>query len=104
MNLRSLPEKNENLLVPAKHSLIASFENVSNLKDSMQDLFCSLSTGGGFAVRTLYTSTDETAVELKRPVMINGISPLVSRPDLLDRSLLLDIPQLKERKTSKILE
>ena len=104
VNLRSLPEKNQDLLVPAKHSLIASFENVSNLKDSMQDLLCILSTGGGFAVRTLYTSIDETAVELKRPVMINGISPVVSRPDLLDRSLLLDIPQLKERKTSKIME
>ena len=70
----------------------------------MQYLLCSFSTGGGFAVRNLYTSTDETAVELKRPVMINGISPVVSRPDLLDRSLVLDIPQLKERKTSKILE
>ena len=104
VNLRSLPDKNENLLVPAKHSLIVSFENVSNLKDSMQDLLCTLSTGGGFAVRTLYTSTDETAVELKRPVVINGISPVVSRPDLLDRSLVLEIPILKDRKTSKNME
>ena len=104
VNLRSLPDKNENLLVPAKNSLIVSFENVSNLKDSMQDLLCTLSTGGGFAVRTLYTSTDETAVELKRPVVINGISPVVSRPDLLDRSLVLEIPILKDRKTSKNME
>ena len=104
VNLRSLPDKNENLLVPAKHSLLVSFENVSNLKDSMQDLLCTLSTGGGFAVRTLYTSTDETAVELKRPVVINGISPVVSRPDLLDRSLVLEIPILKDRKTSKNME
>ena len=70
----------------------------------MQDLLCTLSTGGGFASRKLYTSTDETAVELKRPVVINGISPVVSRPDLLDRSLVLEIPILKDRKTSKNME
>ena len=35
--------------------------------------------------------------------MINGINPVVSRPDLLDRSLCLDIPQLKKRKTDESL-
>ena len=62
-----------------------------------------MATGGGYAKRTLWTSTDETAVNLRRPVMINGINPVVSRPDLLDRSLCLDIPQLKKRKTDESL-
>ena len=35
---------------------------------------------------------------VERPVVINGISPAVSRPDLLDRSLVLEIRILKDRK------
>ena len=104
VNLRSLPDKNDNLLVQAKHALIVCFDNVSILKDSMQDLLCSISTGGGYAVRQLYTTTDETVVELQRPVALNGISPVVSRPDLLDRSLVMEIPLIKNRKTRKNIE
>ena len=98
VNLRTAPENTENLFVSAMHSLIFSIENASILKDQLQDGLCILATGGGYAKRTLWTSTDETAVNLRRPVMINGINPVVSRPDLLDRSLCLDIPQLKKEK------
>ena len=103
VNLRTAPENTENLFVSAMHSLIFSIENASILKDQLQDGLCILATGGGYAKRTLWTSTDETAVNLRRPVMINGINPVVSRPDLLDRSLCLDIPQLKKRKTDESL-
>ena len=86
-----------------KKPLIFSIENASILKDQLQDGLCILAAGGGYAKRTLWTSTDETAVNLRRPVMINGINPVLSRPDLLDRSLCLDIPQLKKRKTDESL-
>ena len=52
----------------------------------------------------MYTTTDETVVELQRPVALNGISPVVSRPDLLDRSLVMEIPLIKNRKTRKNIE
>ena len=56
---------------------------------------CSLATGGGFAARTLYTNTDETVVDVKRPVIMNGISTLATAQDLVDRILHFDLPPIK---------
>ena len=104
VNLRSAPQKIDELFIPAAHSLLVSIENVSYLSDPMQDRMCSLGTGGGFATRTLYSTSEETAVELQRPIIVNGIVGVVTRPDLLDRTLILELPQLIERKTSKELK
>ena len=37
---------------------------------------------------------------IKRPVIINGITGVVTRADLLDRTLSLELPVLKERRTA----
>ena len=103
VNLRSVPEKREDLFVPAGHSLIVSLENVSRLSPSMQDALCSLSTGGGFAARGLYTNDEEFVLKLQRPVIINGIAGVVTRADLLDRTLSLELPRLEERQSSSTL-
>ena len=103
VNLRSIPEKREDLFVPAGHSLIVSLENVSRLSPSMQDALCSLSTGGGFAARGLYTNDEEFVLKLQRPVIINGIAGVVTRADLLDRTLSLELPRLEERQSSSTL-
>ncbi len=70
----------------------------------MSDALCRLATGGGFTTRTLYTDQEETIFDAKRPVIITSIVDIASRPDLLDRSLvvrLLPIPdsQRKEEQT-----
>ena len=70
----------------------------------MQDRLCSLATGGGFAVRSLYTNSEETALAIKRPVIINGIAGVVTRADLLDRTLSLELPVLKKRRTSSEMQ
>ena len=66
----------------------------------MQDRLCSLSTGGGFAVRRLYSNDEEYSLKLQRPVIINGIVGVVTRADLLDRTLSLELPRLDERLTA----
>ena len=100
VNLRSAPDKLDDLLVSAVHSHLVSIENASKLSSQMQDRLCSLATGGGFAVRSLYTNSEETALAIKRPVIINGITGVVTRADLLDRTLSLELPVLKERRTA----
>jgi hypothetical protein len=82
----------------------ASFENMSNLSGKMQDALCTLSTGGGFSARKLYSDSDESVIEAKRPVIINGISPVATRPDLIDRVIHIDLPKIKTRKTEESLE
>jgi hypothetical protein len=52
-----------------------------------------LATGGGFARRQLYTDTEEVLLNAVRPILLNDIEDMVSRPDLADRAITdLDEP------------
>ena len=70
----------------------------------MQDALCNLATGGGFAGRTLFTNADETLIEAKRPVMLNGIVPLVTAQDLTDRVIHIDLPELTAYRTETAID
>lgn len=91
VNLRARPKTIEDIYVAAVNSWLASYENLSHLTDDMQDAFCVLATGGGFAGRTLYTNSEETAIAVKRPIVMNGISVLATRQDLVDRLVHIEI-------------
>ena len=73
-----------------------SFDNVSGLPAWISDTLCRLSTGGGFAVRQLYTDQDEVLFDATRPVILNGIEDIVTRPDLADRALFLGLEPIPE--------
>ena len=104
VNLRAKPKNRESLFVSAENSHLISYENLSHLPPELQDAFCTLATGGGFADRTLYTNKEETIIEVKRPVVLNGISVLVTAQDLLDRTIHIDMPRIINRKTEKQIE
>jgi len=55
-------------------------------------------TGGGFGTRELYSDDEETTFNATRPVMLNGIEDIVTRPDLLERSLLIYHPTIPEER------
>ena len=49
-----------------------------------------MASGGSFAVRQLYTDRDEVLLEAARPIILNGIEELITRPDSADRAIFLD--------------
>ena len=50
-------------------------------------------------MRQLYTDQDEVLFDAARPVILNGIEDIVTRPDLADRAILLMLePILEERR------
>ena len=100
-NLRTAPKAIEDIWVNAKHGHIVSYENVSHLSASYQDAFCILSTGGAYATRTLHTTCDETVIELKKPIVLNGIPVNVTAQDLLDRTIHIDLPVIESRLTEE---
>jgi len=51
-----------------------------------------MATGGGFVTRELYTDREEALFNAARPMIMDGIEPLAEKPDLADRSLLLELP------------
>jgi hypothetical protein len=60
----------------------------------MSNAICRMSTGGGFRTRALYTDDDEAIFTFMRPVLVNGISNVVVKPDLLDRTLTITLPHI----------
>jgi hypothetical protein len=57
---------------------------------------CRLATGGGFAVRQLYSDQDEVLFDAARPMILNGIEDMVTRPDLADRAVFLTLEPISE--------
>jgi len=93
------------LAISANNGHVLAFDNLSHLSPQMSDALCRLATGGGYTTRTLYTDQDETIFDAKRPVIITSIVDVASRPDLLDRSLVVRLLPIKqfERKEEQAL-
>jgi hypothetical protein len=94
--LRALPREDRDLFIAANNGHVLAFDNVSGLREWISDTLCRLATGGGFAVRQLYTDQDEVLFEATRPVILNGIEDIVARPDLADRALFLTLEPIPE--------
>lgn len=94
--IRSVPKDDHNLIVSASNSHILGFDNLSTVPPWLADALCRLSTGGGYATRTLHTDRDETIFEGQRPIMLNGIPLLTDRADLADRALTVHLRAIPE--------
>lgn len=99
--LRSEQRDERDLMLAATNSWIVALDNLSKLPVWLSDALCRLSTGGGFATRTLYENDEETLFMAMRPIIINGIEELATRSDLLDRSVIIHLPAIppERRKT-----
>lgn len=101
-NLRSAPKSVEDVFISAGCNWLVSFENLSHLTPKMQDAFCTMATGGGFAARTLYTNDEETIIEVKRPVIVNSIPNVITAQDLTDRAICIELPRIDYREESEL--
>ena len=88
---RRPPKNEEDLFIAAKNGFILSFDNLSQLTSWMSDALCNLATGGGIAKRKLYTDDEECIIHARRPIILNGISDVASRPDLLERCICIHL-------------
>ena len=96
--LRALPREDRDLVIAASNGHVLAFDNVSGLPAWISDTLCRLATGGGFAVRQLYTDQDEVLFAAARPVILNGIEDIVTRPDLADRAVFLTLEPIPEQR------
>ena len=96
--LRALPREDRDLFIAASNGHLLAFDNVSGLPAWISDTLCRLATGGGFAVRQLYSDQDEVLFDAARPVILNGIEDIVTRPDLADRAVFLTLEPIPEER------
>lgn len=96
--LRTTPRNERDLVIAATNSWCVAFDNISTLQPWLSDAMCRLSTGGGFSARELYTDSEEVLFDATRPLLLNGITDVATRPDLLDRALVVTLPPIPEEK------
>jgi hypothetical protein len=99
--LRSEPKENRDLMIAANNSWMLAYDNMSSLYNWLSDAFCRLATGGGFSIRALYENDEEIHFNAIRPVFLNGVENFVVRGDLLDRSIVLDLPRVPDDKRKR---
>lgn len=102
-SIRSQPRDERDLMVSAVNNRVLVYDNVSGVSPWLSDALCRLATGGGYATRELHSDQGETVLEAQRPMLMNGIPGLASRPDLGDRSIVIELPTIPEsqRRTMK---
>ena len=100
--LRTPPKDERDLAIAAKNAWALAFDNLSGIGNTMADAMCRLATGGGFGTRELYSDDEETLLDAKRPIIINGIDDLLGKADLASRALQLFLPPIpSDRRRAK---
>jgi hypothetical protein len=99
------PKNEHDAYIDASANWIIAYDNLPTVPPWLSNVLCDLATGGGFRTRTLYTNRDQEIFRDKRPIILAGIGNVATRPDLLDRALIINLPRIdpKARKLEKVL-
>jgi len=92
--LRTVPRDEHNLYIDAVSSWVLAMDNLGGVSNWLSDALCRLATGGGFSTRQLYENREQELFDAMRPIILNGIGDIVTRGDLLDRSILITLPSI----------
>ena len=105
IELLSLPRNDRELAQQLEHHWIVPYDNLTYLQDWVSDMLCRAVTGGGIAVRKLYSDDEDTILQFKRCILLNGINVAAQRGDLLDRSTLIGLTAMapENRRTEEEL-
>lgn len=75
---------------------VLMIENASYLSEEAQDALCRIITGEAEIDRKLYTNEELVKRAFRRPIIINGINAVATRPDLAERSIIISLPEVTE--------
>jgi len=84
-----------------EHNYVVYFDNVSYISQEVSDILCRAVTGSGDSKRELYTTDGIFIYKFRRCIGINGINIVTTRPDFVDRSLILRVERIPEEKRRK---
>jgi energy-coupling factor transporter ATP-binding protein EcfA2 len=88
------PRDESDLLQALAHNYMIPFDNLTSLPTWCSDILCAAVTGVGAVKRKLYSDHEDVIFKLKRLIVLNGILNVAERPDLLDRSLHIQLGRI----------
>lgn len=87
----------EEYIQKTAHSWVSFYDNVTKIPRNLSDAMCRTVTGGSHSKRSLYSDDDDFTYKFKHCVGINGIQFNSLQPDLLDRSIILNMDRITGR-------
>lgn len=82
----------------ARH--ILTIDNASKFSAELQDILCTCSTGGEILQRELYTNGGVVVLPIHRGVMVTSVSPVITRPDLMSRTIPVEFTPREDRRSA----
>jgi hypothetical protein len=76
------------------HHYAPIIDNLSNVPEWLSDTLSRAVTGEGFTKRALYTNAEDYLFAYKRVFILTGISLVITKPDLLDRSIIIPLERI----------
>jgi hypothetical protein len=86
-----------NLFVDVEKTWILAIDNVDTLPSKLSNNLARISSGAGMKLREFFTMRESTVFRGKRPIILNGISQVVRKSDILSRCLLIDLPPIPNK-------
>jgi hypothetical protein len=78
------------------HHYVAVLDNVSAVSEWLSNLLSRAVTGEAFSKRRLYSDDEDVIYTFRRAIILTGIGLAVTKPDLLDRSLIIETERLSD--------
>lgn len=94
--LSNMPRKPEDLDLFLFRHYGTALDNLSALNADTCDRLCSFITGGVMEKRTLHTDLETTILKANSIIFFSGIGSLHSRPDLTERTVVLELERISE--------
>ena len=81
----------------ASHHWAVFLDNLTTLPDWLSNAICRCVTGEGFSKRELFSDDEDILYSFLRCIGLNGINLVPSKPDLLDRAVILPLERIPDR-------
>lgn len=83
------------------HNYVAYYDNVKYTPKWLSDEACKAVTGVGSTKRKLYSDDDDIVYEYRRCLGFNGINLGLTEPDILDRSIMIELQRIRKENTKQ---
>lgn len=97
VDTQSMPDKVDSLYATLSHNYLVAFDNAAKITEEFSNALCISCTGGYISKRTLYTTNNETSINLHCKLIINGVDDIMSKPDLIDRTNRIYLDKIAKR-------
>jgi len=94
-SLFSLPKNGGDLALRFYNSYLLILDNITYLKGEYSRLIAMSVTGGSYPKRMLFENTKEVLLDLRCLLILTGIEIAAKEPDVLDRSVLIELERIK---------